>query len=233
MSPVARASALAAFRQRSFRVRWPADLSTSWAFEMKPLILGWYALTETGSVLLFSLLGALQLLGTLIAPMFGVTGDRVGHRLVLCATRITCAVLAAILATVAPTGTLSPAAVCAAAAFRFALLLLFARVEIAAFGMALLALAGFVQGFAMLPLAAVLLRVGDRLFRDRIMGLRMLAVYGLPAGLVVADPLIAAIGLAASVPLYRGFGLASTAAITLCWRRHLWPSGAPPNGRQA
>ena len=43
-------TALAAFRTRSFRFQWPADLCTAWALEMETLILGWYVLTETGSV---------------------------------------------------------------------------------------------------------------------------------------------------------------------------------------
>jgi Na+/melibiose symporter-like transporter len=415
VSPAPRDSTLAPFRQRSFRFQWPSDLATSWAFEMETLILGWYVLTETGSVVLLSLFGALQLLGTLISPLFGVAGDRVGHRLVLCAMRITYAVLAAILTVLALTDSLSPAAVFAvtalaglvrpsdmgmrnaligatmpppllmgalsiertsadsakivgalsgaalvaalgtgraylvvtalyllsfaltlgvqeriarraggsvtspwreladgvayvrttpsllaaialafllnfaaypmsqglmpyvarevygtdrtglsyllasfaggglagsvllsarggvvppartmlvAAALWFALLLVFARVEVAALGMALLALAGFVQSFAMVPLAAVLLRVGNPLFRGRVMGLRMLAVYGLPVGLLVAGPLIAAIGFPGSATLYAGFGLASTAAIALFWRRHLWPLDAPANARQ-
>ena len=33
------------------RFQWPADLLMSWAFEMETLILGWYVLVETGSVL--------------------------------------------------------------------------------------------------------------------------------------------------------------------------------------
>jgi hypothetical protein len=118
-----------------------------------------------------------------------------------------------------------------AAALWFALLLVFARVEVAALGMALLAMAGFVQSFAMVPLAAVLLRVGNPLFRGRVMGLRMLAVYGLPVGLLIAGPLIAAIGFPRSATLYAGFGLACTGAIALVWRRHLWPLDAPANAR--
>ena len=43
--------ALAPFRIRSYRFQWPADLLVSWAFEMETLILGWYVLVETGSVL--------------------------------------------------------------------------------------------------------------------------------------------------------------------------------------
>src|SRR5688572_27862219 len=49
-SVTGRASALAPFGVRSFRFQWPADLCTSWAFEMEALILGWYVLTTTGSV---------------------------------------------------------------------------------------------------------------------------------------------------------------------------------------
>ena len=87
MSAPARLGALAPFRVRSFRFQWPADLATSWAFEMETIILGWYVLVETGSVLLLTLFASLQYIGTLIAPMFGVMGDRVGQRNVLCAMR--------------------------------------------------------------------------------------------------------------------------------------------------
>ena len=46
---------------------------------METLILGWYVLVETRSVLLLTVFASLQHLGTLIAPMFGVMGDRIGH----------------------------------------------------------------------------------------------------------------------------------------------------------
>ena len=65
-------SALTPFRVRSYRFQWPADLLTSWALEMEFLILGWYVLVETGSVVLLTLFGALQHGGTLIAPILGV-----------------------------------------------------------------------------------------------------------------------------------------------------------------
>src|SRR5262245_1705253 len=51
---------LAAFRARSFRFQWPADLLTSWANEMEILILAWYVLVRTDSVLLLTLFGSLQ-----------------------------------------------------------------------------------------------------------------------------------------------------------------------------
>jgi MFS family permease len=108
LSGSARRPALAPFRIRNYRFQWPADLLTSWAFEMETLILGWYVLVETGSVLLLTLFASLNFIGTLIAPMFGVVGDRIGHRDLLAMMRMTYAVLAAALMTLALTGNLSP-----------------------------------------------------------------------------------------------------------------------------
>jgi predicted MFS family arabinose efflux permease len=108
LSGPARPSALAPFRYRNYRFQWPADLLTSWAFEMETLILGWYVLVETGSVLLLTLFASLNFVGTLIAPMFGVVGDRIGHRDLLAMMRTTYALLAATLMTLALTGHLNP-----------------------------------------------------------------------------------------------------------------------------
>ena len=80
-------AALDPFRVRSFRFQWPADLATSWAFEMEALILGWYILTETGSVESLVIFAALAWLGSLFSPFFGIAGDRVGFRALLYITR--------------------------------------------------------------------------------------------------------------------------------------------------
>src|SRR3954453_3209787 len=108
MGGFARPPALAPSRIRNYRFQWPADLLTSWAFEMETLIFGWYILVETGSVLLMTLFGAPNFIGTLIAPMLGVVGDRIGHRDLLALMRATYAVLAATLMTLAFTGALNP-----------------------------------------------------------------------------------------------------------------------------
>ena len=108
LSEPASPSALAPFRVRNYRFQWPADLLTSWAFEMETLILGWYVLVETGSVLLLTLFASLGYVGTLVAPMFGVVGDRIGHRDLLAIMRATYAVLAAVLMTLALSGQLAP-----------------------------------------------------------------------------------------------------------------------------
>jgi MFS family permease len=104
----ARSPALAPFTVRSFRFQWPADLAASWAFEMETIILGWYVLTETKSVLMLTLFASLQHMGTLLAPMFGVMGDRVGQRKVLTAMRVTYCALAMTLMTLAYSGMLTP-----------------------------------------------------------------------------------------------------------------------------
>lgn len=104
-----RSEILAPFSVRSFRFQWPADLLTSWGIEMEVLILGWYILTATGSVLLLTVYGSLQYAGTLIAPMFGLAGDRFGHRSVLCVMRLIYAALATAITLMALTGLLNPA----------------------------------------------------------------------------------------------------------------------------
>ena len=116
MSAISENSALAPFSVRSFRFQWPADLATSWAFEMENLILAWYVLVESRSVVMFTVFVSLQYIGTLFAPMFGVMGDRIGHRNMLCGMRGLYTVLAATLMTLIATGTLTPVLVMVIAA---------------------------------------------------------------------------------------------------------------------
>lgn len=97
MSLIAHAPALAPFRIRSFRFQWPSDLLASWAFEMEGVILGWFVLVSTGSVLALAVFGSLQFLGTLISPLFGMAGDRIGNRNVLLLMRAGYLILAACL----------------------------------------------------------------------------------------------------------------------------------------
>jgi MFS family permease len=109
-------AALAPFRTTSFRFQWPADLFTAWALEMETLILGWYVLVETGSVLLLTVFGSLQFVGTLVSPLLGVLGDRLGLRNVLAVMRVSYALFASILLALALTGRLDPMLVLAVAA---------------------------------------------------------------------------------------------------------------------
>jgi MFS family permease len=412
-------SALAPFRIRNYRFQWPADLLTSWAFEMETLILGWYVLVETGSVLLLTVFASLNFIGTLIAPMFGMVGDRIGHRDLLAMMRATYAVLAATLMTLALTGNLSPLYVLiivaimglvrpsdlgvrgalvatimpldqligaisisrttmdtariagalsgaglfaslgmgpayvaivslyilstlltlrvvapskphpidevaeavlrrsplrdlkegmayvwttprmraaiwiaflanltayplsngllpyiardiygtsqtglgylsasfavgslvgsvllslvggirvarlmiGATAIWYATLLVFVQMKTLPAAIACLMLAGFSQSLAMISIAVILMRTASEHFRGRVMGVRMLAIYSLPLGLLAAGGLIDEIGFSATGTLYAAAGLALMLAIVLHWRADLWHVHAPANAK--
>ncbi|MBT7956162.1 MAG: MFS transporter [Rhodospirillaceae bacterium] len=99
---------LTAFKVRSYRFQWPADLCSTWSFEMENIILGWYILVETGSVLLLTLFAALQFMGTLVAPWLGVLGDRIGRKIVFCAMRAIFSLLAITIMTLAFLDLLTP-----------------------------------------------------------------------------------------------------------------------------
>lgn len=421
LSSVRQNGALAPFGVRSFRLLWPAELATSWALEMEALILGWYILTDTGSVVVLVLFGALLYFGTLVSPFFGLAGDRFGYRNVLCFTRAVTASLAATLLALSATGTLAPVAVLVIAGLasmtrssdlvtRYAVTAVVmppgllmgamgvsratvdsARVAgalagagmVAAFGMTpayvfitalystsfaltlfvkderrgaaasaaakppgprgiaaawrelaeafgyvrtepallaalsvaflinltaypftmgllpyvakvvygagqtglgylsagfafgsllgslavsatrlaaraarvmvasvvlwlatlvalahaptltaaivLLGLAGFLQSLCVTPLAVVMLRIAHADIRGRVMGLRMLAIYGLPIGLMASGPVIEALGFLATITLYAVTGLLATAALVWRWHAAVWRASAPAN----
>ena len=106
-----RSPLLAPFSVRSFRFQWPADLATSWAFEMEVLILGWYVLVESGSVMMLVIYGALQYSGSVLSPLLGVASDRLGCRRLMLITRGIYAALALAMTMLAATGVLTPAIV--------------------------------------------------------------------------------------------------------------------------
>ena len=409
------ASLLAPFQVRSFRFQWPADLMTSWAFEMENLILGWFVLSSTGSVEQLVLFGALVWLGSVFSPFFGVAGDRLGFRFLLCATRAAYAGLALLITVLTLSGALvswhvftiaalaglmrpqdnviryvlvgqtmrqgllmpalgiqrttsdtariagalagtggvaligmGPAyvivtlmyvaafvlslgvagppprakresgeaaaralsglkqavgyvwqkpdqlgafsvaflvnllafpfflgllpyvakdvyavgqaglgylaaafasgafagslalgsgrtpwragrAMLIAAAVWFVAILFFGQSRAMGAGLVLLFLSGVAQSFCMTPLAAVMLRSASDEMRGRVMGIRMLAIWGLPLGLLAAGPVIAHLGYKAATVLYAGGGLAATLAIAWRWRAALWDRAAPAN----
>lgn len=415
MSSGSKISTLAPFRIRDYRFQWPADLSTSWAFEMETLILGWYVLVQTESVLMLTLFGSLQYIGTLVAPMFGVLGDRVGHKRTLCCMRAAYTVLAASLMIFAFTDVLSPVHVFVVAALmgivrpsdqvmRYALIgaimppdrltvalgvarttmdsarvvgalagaglvasvgmgpayaviasfyavsliltlqvksatkksaadlsattpwrdvtdglayvwtrghllaamllaclvnmtafpllmglmpyvareifgtdqtglgylvasfaagalcgsllmtrlgaklrparamivfcaiwyvgiIVFARMPTHASACMILVFTGCVQSIGMVSMSSMILRSTDAEFRGRVMGIRMLAIYSLPIGLLAAGQLVPLIGYPNTATLYCIIGLACTALIALRWRDHLWRREASSNAR--
>jgi predicted MFS family arabinose efflux permease len=407
-------SARSPFAIRSYRFQWAADLMTSWAFEMETLILGWYIVVQTNSVLLVTVFASLQFLGTLIAPFFGLAGDAVGHRNVMCLMRAAYGLLAAVLAALVLTDMLTPelalvvagiaglirpsdmgirnvligetmpedrltsaiglsritadsARVCGALAgasivavlgmgqayrmvvlfyalgmlltlgvsatravdhgpwvaarsplrglwvagpavwqappqlaamlmaflinltaypFTLGLLpyvardvygttqaglgylvaavagggivasliisrmgraaqpsrmmlvfsvvwhglvILFGQIDSLPGGLLLLPLIGIAQMLCLLPMSVLLLRGAPPALRGRIMGMRTLAVYGLPVGLLCSGPLIDHLGFPATTAAYGTMGIVATLLVLGIWRSHLWPKHAPGN----
>jgi predicted MFS family arabinose efflux permease len=396
--------ALSPFALKSFRFQWPADLLTSWAGEMEGIILSWYVIVETGSVLLLTLYGSLQYAGTLLSPLFGVLGDRVGHRNLLCIMRAGYCAFATTIMTLAFTGAIRPSfvivvagcmglvrssdlvmrnalvgasmppavLVSAASVMRttmdsariagslagagliamlgmgqayiviatfyalsfcltlgvyrgskrvtskeftpwrdlsegfayvwntpvavsamalavlvnltafpmsqgllpyvareiyridqqglgfliasfacgslfgslaltfggrswgmarlmlgsmltwYVLLVVFSLLPNAKTGMVVLVLAGFAQSLAMVPMSVILLRTAEDQYRGRVMGVRMLAVYALPIGLLAAGALIQHLGYVPTVALYCSTGIGCALLIALRWRNQLW-----------
>lgn len=418
MRATSRFPALAPFSTRSFRYQWPADLSTSWAFEMETLILGWYVLIETQSVLWLTVFASLQYTGTLLAPMFGVMADRLGRGRVLATMRGIYALLALTLMSFAYAGELTPVHVFAigalmglvrpsdmgmraalvsdtmpplylmgamgiqrttsdsariagaltgagmvamfgigpaytgivalyltsfvltlriarssaprpdaggaapaaspwhdlksaaayvwttphllaalwlaflmnflafplvhallpyvakdvygtnqtglgylVASFAFGalvgsimlsrrgstlpaarmmiifslvwylMIIGFAHMPNIHYGMLMLTFSGFAQSLAMVPMNALMLRHSSERYRGRVMGLRMLAIYGLPVGLLISGPLITRYGYPFTATAYALVGLVATALIAVRWHAHVWQRNALANSR--
>jgi len=83
----------------------------------------------------------------------------------------------------------------------------------------------------MVPMAVILLRTAEPAFRGRVMGVRMLAVYGLPLGMLLSGPLIEHVGFAVTGTLFSLVGIGFTVLIASRWRQHLWHSEAAANIR--
>ena len=80
-------------------------------------------------------------------------------------------------------------------------------------------------------MSVLLLHSAGERYRGRVMGVRTLAIYGVPPGLLVAGLLIDRIGFAATVSVYCLVGSALTVFIAVRWREALWPLSAPANAR--
>jgi MFS family permease len=113
----------------------------------------------------------------------------------------------------------------------YATLLLFVQMQTVPTAIVCLVIAGFSQSLAMISIAVILMRTSAENLRGRVMGVRMMVIYGLPFGLLAAGSLIDAIGFAATGTLYAAAGLALILATVLHWRADLWPVHAPANAR--
>jgi predicted MFS family arabinose efflux permease len=112
----------------------------------------------------------------------------------------------------------------------YAMLLVFVRMRDPTSGSLTLIFAGLSQSLSLVPMSAMLLH-GAGAYRGRVMGMRMLAIYGLPIGLLSAGALIERIGFAQTATLYCSVGIVLTLLIALHWRTALWPLHAAANAR--
>jgi MFS family permease len=110
-------------------------------------------------------------------------------------------------------------------------LLVFAHMPSVPTAIVSLTLAGISQSMSMIAIAVILMRTANERFRGRVMGVRMLTIYGLPFGLMAAGSLIDQVGFVATATLYVAAGLAMLAAVALHWRADLWHVHAPANAK--
>ena len=114
----------------------------------------------------------------------------------------------------------------------FAMLLVFAWVDVLIVGVIVLILAGLAQTLALVPLSIMLIQSSDPRMRARVLGLRMLAIYGLPMGLLASGPLIEKFGYTNTATAYGLFGLLATALILWRWYAHVWRLDVPANANR-
>jgi predicted MFS family arabinose efflux permease len=101
------------------------------------------------------------------------------------------------------------------------LTLVFALVDTAGLAYLLLAGIGISSSISMIAMSVLLMTVTAREFRGRVMGVRMLAVYGLPVGLLGGGALIDALGIQSTLLVFSGGGLLMLLAALVVWPQ-LW-----------
>tara|TARA_A100001037_G_C14837839_1_gene495129 strand:- start:349 stop:690 length:342 start_codon:yes stop_codon:yes gene_type:complete len=84
-------------------------------------------------------------------------------------------------------------------------------------GLVMITLIGAAQSFAMIAMAVLLLSTAQEAYRGRVSGVRMLAVYGLPMGLLLGGVLIEWLGVPTTFTLYGASGLVVVLIIALRW----------------
>jgi predicted MFS family arabinose efflux permease len=111
----------------------------------------------------------------------------------------------------------------------YLMLTVFAYMPSPATGIPVLVITGLAQSLGLVPANALLMRNSDERFRGRIMGIRMLAIYGNLPGLLLSGTLIAGFGYPATATIYCAVGIAFTLIIVARWRNVLWRADAPMN----
>ena len=104
----------------------------------------------------------------------------------------------------------------------FVLLAVFAIITQIEFGLAILFIIGIVQSFTMLSMASLIIGSAAAELRGRVLGVRMLAVYGLAMALPIAGVLIEAIGYTNTTWIFVIIAIVATLAVAVNWRHAFW-----------
>ena len=104
----------------------------------------------------------------------------------------------------------------------FVLLAVFAVITQIKFGLAILFIIGIVQSFTMLSMASLIIGSAAAELRGRVLGVRMLAVYGLAMALPIAGVLIEAIGYTNTTWIFVIIAIVATLAVAFNWRHAFW-----------
>ena len=103
-------------------------------------------------------------------------------------------------------------------------LAIFAFTETKIDGLIALFFVGLAHSFAMTSMSVALLGFTDELVRGRVMGVRVLAVYGVPIGLLASGFLIDYLGYTIFMTMYIFIGITVTVIISIKWRYSIWYS---------
>ena len=102
------------------------------------------------------------------------------------------------------------------------LILIFIQMKDLNGGIVMLFLCGVTQSLTMVCHTVILLRTTSQRFRGRVLGVRMLAIYSLPLGLLIAGALIERIGFRWTATLFACTGLLFTVIVGVKWRACFW-----------
>jgi MFS family permease len=105
----------------------------------------------------------------------------------------------------------------------------FAINDVVMIGVVLLVVVGAAQSLCVTPLAGVMLRATEPHYRGRVMGMRILAILGLPLGLLMSGPLIDVFGFGWTVGIYSLLGVACAVSMIWIWRDSLWDKSCLAN----
>jgi len=101
-------------------------------------------------------------------------------------------------------------------------LIAFAQLTDKTYAVIFLIVIGIVQGMGMISMSVTLLNMVSSEFRGRILGVRMLAVYGLPVGLLIAGAVMETIGYASLITMFCIIGILGVGYIGFNYRKLLW-----------